>query len=212
MLLSVVRLLANGAQKPYSFNAMATNVDLSSSQLVAFPRASLGALRAALIRDTGGAYATFLQEAGYAGGDSVFASFKNWLESRGVAGADHLDVDAYQSHAADFFREMGWGSLTITPLHDVVAMVDSSDWAEAENAARNATAAASAAIRTRAVRLACGRRLANPKSSADFITFSLVGSPRFGRDCLETGQAPSRENSQRANRQNPYRRGILTAP
>jgi predicted hydrocarbon binding protein len=116
---------------------MATNassVDLSSSQLVAFPRASLGALRAALIRDTGGAYATFLQEAGYAGGDAVFASFTSWLASRGTSGADQLDVDAYQSHAAEFFREMGWGSLTITPLHDVVAMVDSSDWAEADGA------------------------------------------------------------------------------
>jgi predicted hydrocarbon binding protein len=117
--------------------AMATNVssvNLSSSQLVAFPRASLGALRAALIRDTGGAYATFLQEAGYAGGDSVYSSFKSWLESHGVADSDELDVDAYQSHAADFFRDMGWGSLTITPLHDVVAVVDSTDWAEADGA------------------------------------------------------------------------------
>jgi predicted hydrocarbon binding protein len=113
---------------------MATNVDLSSSQLVAFPRASLGALRAALLRDTGGAYATFLQESGYAGGDAIFAAFRNWLATRGLGEAESLDVDAYQAHAADFFRDMGWGSLAITPLHDVVAIVDSADWAEADPA------------------------------------------------------------------------------
>jgi predicted hydrocarbon binding protein len=109
-------------------------MDLSSSQLVAFPRASLSALRAALIRDTGGAFATFLQEAGYAGGDAVFASFNGWLASHGLGDAESLSVDAYQSHAAEYFRETGWGSLSITPLHDVVAMVDSSDWAESDAA------------------------------------------------------------------------------
>jgi predicted hydrocarbon binding protein len=111
---------------------MATNVDLSSSQLLAFPRASLGALRSALIRDTGGAFATFLQEAGYAGGDAIFASFRSWLAARGAGDAESLDLETYQRQAAEFFREMGWGSLAITPLHDVVAMVDSSDWAESD--------------------------------------------------------------------------------
>jgi predicted hydrocarbon binding protein len=113
---------------------MANNVELSSSQLVAFPRASLGALRAALIRDTGGAFATFLQEAGYAGGDSIFASFRGWLAAQGAGDAESLDVATYQAHAADYFREIGWGSLAITPLHDVVAMVDSSNWAESDPA------------------------------------------------------------------------------
>ena len=103
---------------------MATNVDLSSSQLLAFPRASLGALRSALIRDTGGAFATFLQEAGYAGGDAIFAAFRSWLAARGTDDVESLDVESYQRQAAEFFREMGWGSLAITPLHDVVAMVD----------------------------------------------------------------------------------------
>jgi predicted hydrocarbon binding protein len=112
---------------------MATNVDLSSSQLLALPRASLLALRAALIRDTGGAFATFLQEAGYAGGDAIYQSFRAWLAARGDGDAEALDVPAFQARAADFFREMGWGSLAITPLHDVVAMVDSSDWAEADS-------------------------------------------------------------------------------
>jgi predicted hydrocarbon binding protein len=109
-------------------------MDLASSQLIGFPRASLGALRAALIRDTGGSFASFLQEAGYAGGDAVFAAFRTWLADRGAGNAEALDVETFQSHAAEFFRETGWGSFAITPLHDVVAMIDSSDWAEADAA------------------------------------------------------------------------------
>ena len=111
---------------------MATNVDLSSSQLIAFPRASLGALRTALIRDTGGAFATFLQEAGYAGGDAIFASFRGWLADRGAGTPEAMGVELFQAQAAEYFREMGWGSMEITPLHDVVAIVESTDWAEAD--------------------------------------------------------------------------------
>jgi predicted hydrocarbon binding protein len=107
-------------------------MDLAQSQLVAFPRSSLAALRAALIRDTGGGFATFLQEAGYAGGESAFSTFRAWLGERGVADAESLDVDAFQAQAAEYFRELGWGTLTITPLHDVVAVVDSENWAEAD--------------------------------------------------------------------------------
>ena len=115
---------------------MATTVDLSSSQLVALPRASMGALRSALIRDTGGAFATFLQEAGYAGGDAVFASFRAWLAARGVAPVESLDIEASQAQATEYFRAMGWGSIAITPLHDVVAIIDSGDWAEADPTAQ----------------------------------------------------------------------------
>jgi predicted hydrocarbon binding protein len=111
---------------------MATNVELAASQLVALPRASLGALRVALIRETGGAFGSFLQEAGYAGGDTIFASFRGWLAARGAGDVGSLDLATFQSLAAAFFRDTGWGSLVITPLHDVVAMVDSSDWAESD--------------------------------------------------------------------------------
>jgi predicted hydrocarbon binding protein len=106
-------------------------MDLASSHCIALPRASLLALRAALIRDTGGSFATFLQEAGYAGGEAVFAAFRSWLTSRGED-VDALDVPAFQERAAEFFRIAGWGSLAIAPVGDVVAMVDSTDWAEAD--------------------------------------------------------------------------------
>lgn len=106
-------------------------MDLPASQCLALPRASLVALRAALVRDTGGGFATYLQEAGYAGGEAVFAAFKSWLADRSED-VDQLDLDAFQARGAAFFRDSGWGSLSITALGDVVAVVESADWAEAD--------------------------------------------------------------------------------
>lgn len=106
-------------------------MDLSATNCLALPRASLLALRAALIRDTGGSFATFLQEAGYAGGEAVYGAFRSWLTARGED-VDALDVPAFQARATEFFREAGWGSVTIASVGDVVAMVDSTDWAEAD--------------------------------------------------------------------------------
>ena len=106
-------------------------MDLHASNCLALPRASLGALRSALIRDTGGGFATYLQEAGYAGGEAVFAAFKSWLADRGED-VEALDLAGFQSRATEFFHDAGWGSVAITPVGDVVAMVDSRDWAEAD--------------------------------------------------------------------------------
>jgi predicted hydrocarbon binding protein len=106
-------------------------MDLHASNCLAFPRASMGALRAALIRDTGGGFAAYLQEAGYAGGEAIFAAFKSWLSERGED-VEALDLEGFQQRATEFFRTAGWGSVSIAAVGDVVAMVDSADWAEAD--------------------------------------------------------------------------------
>lgn len=110
---------------------MATNFALASTPLVALPRQSLAALRAALIRDLGGGYATYLQEAGYAGGEAVFGSFQEWLAARGE-NAEAVGFAEFQGLAAEFFRDAGWGTLAIGSLQDVVITLDTSDWAEAD--------------------------------------------------------------------------------
>ena len=92
----------------------------------------MAALRAALIRDSGETGASYLQEAGYAGGESLFGAFRAWLATRGRPEAEALSQEEFESEATTFFREAGWGSLTISPMHDVVAMVDSENWAEAD--------------------------------------------------------------------------------
>lgn len=106
-------------------------MNLSDSGMVAFTRDSLHALHAALMRDTGYNAAGYLQEAGYAGGAALYHAFGDWVTGRGVASLDELSVDGFQQLAADFFRECGWGTLTIGDVHETVATLDSSDWGEA---------------------------------------------------------------------------------
>lgn len=106
-------------------------IDLSGSGMVAITRDALTALRGALLRDTGGAAAAYLQEAGYAGGGALFEGFRNWLTARGSERPESLGVEEFQRAATEFFRETGWGSLQVGSLHDTVATLDSTDWSEA---------------------------------------------------------------------------------
>ena len=113
---------------------MSQSFDLASHQMVALSRASLAALRAALVRDAGPASAAYLQEAGYAGGEAVFASFKRWLAERHAPDPEELELPEFEQLASEYFRDLGWGSLTIGSLFDAVAVLDSKDWGEADPA------------------------------------------------------------------------------
>jgi predicted hydrocarbon binding protein len=113
---------------------MPQSIELANHQLVALTRASLSALREALVRDAGPAAAAYLQDAGYAGGDTLFASFTSWLQDRGEGPPEELDVDVFEQRASEYFRDAGWGSLAIGTLRDAVATLDSVDWGEADPA------------------------------------------------------------------------------
>ncbi len=106
-------------------------MDLTSSGMVAITRDALAALRFALMRDAGDAAPGYLQEAGYAGGASLFEAYRQWLASRGLGEPESLTIGAFQDSATEFFRACGWGSLGVGDLHDTVATLDSSDWGEA---------------------------------------------------------------------------------
>ena len=110
-------------------------LDLTTNQLAAVPRASLAALRAALLRDAGPSAAAYLQEAGYAGGEAMFSSFRAWLGAREAAAPEDLDLETFERRATEFFREGGWGSLKVGTLRTAVGTLDSDDWAEADPAA-----------------------------------------------------------------------------
>jgi predicted hydrocarbon binding protein len=107
-------------------------LDLANHSMVALSRAALMALRGALLRDAGSAAAVYLRDAGYAGGETVFASFRGWLQSEHALDPDELSVDEFAEYATRYFRDAGWGSVSIGSLGDGVATVDSEDWAEAD--------------------------------------------------------------------------------
>ncbi|MGQ0639943.1 MAG: V4R domain-containing protein [Gemmatimonadaceae bacterium] len=108
------------------------SLELAAHGLAAFPRSSLSALRNALLRDHGPEAASALQEAGYAGGDTVYAAFTAWLSERTDLDVSQLDVDAFQHRASEFFSEFGWGTLSVGAIDDAVATLDASDWWEAD--------------------------------------------------------------------------------
>src|SRR5436190_6507292 len=72
-----------------------------------------------------------LQEAGYAGGQTLFNAFASWLSTRGDSTPDAMPASEFTTRASEFFRETGWGSIELGAL-DSVATVDSADWAEGD--------------------------------------------------------------------------------
>lgn len=108
---------------------------MSPSSLSAVPHASLRALRAALVRDLQDGFAAVLQEAGYAGGESVFEAFRDWCAAKGFDAPESMALSRFQAHAATFFSEAGWGSVTIMPIGDVAVAFDAPDWSESDPAA-----------------------------------------------------------------------------
>lgn len=111
---------------------MSPTIDLVGHELLAVSRGAITALRGALLRDSGPEAAACLQEAGYAGGSAVFASFESWLRERGVEEAAELGVEQFQQMASTYFRDAGWGTVELDSLRDAVAIVDSPNWGEAD--------------------------------------------------------------------------------
>jgi predicted hydrocarbon binding protein len=110
---------------------MASSIDLPANALVAMTRDSLLALRTVLFRDVGADAATLLQEAGIAGGPGFYEAFTRWLSNHGYETPEELAATEFADRATEFFREAGWGSITVGSL-DTVATIDSSDWAEGD--------------------------------------------------------------------------------
>lgn len=111
---------------------MMNPLSLGNSTLSAIPHASLKTLRASLVRDLGDGFATVLQEAGFAGGETVFGAFRTWCAQNGLDAPEAISYALFQESAARFFAEAGWGMLTMTPIGDSAVALDSLDWAEAE--------------------------------------------------------------------------------
>jgi hypothetical protein len=111
---------------------MIHSIDLADHRMVAMSRSTLAALRSILFRDAGPAAAGALQEAGYAGGEAVYQSFREWLRKQGKAAPEDLEVGEFQRKASTYFREAGWGSIAVGSMGEALAMVDSADWGESE--------------------------------------------------------------------------------
>lgn len=109
-----------------------TPFTLGGTALSAIPAASLRTLRASLVRDLGDGFAKVLQEAGYAGGETVFVGMRAWCAANGLGAPESLAYTQFQQAAARFFSETGWGAVALEPIGDAAVAFDSPDWAEAD--------------------------------------------------------------------------------
>jgi predicted hydrocarbon binding protein len=101
---------------------------------VTMSRRVLQQLRNTLERDAGLQAASYLQEAGFAGGEAMADAFRAWLTDRhGVEQPRELDAAHFGTTLSQFLSELGWGTVSVSPLGAAALAIDSSDWAEAQD-------------------------------------------------------------------------------
>lgn len=106
----------------------------TDSSCVALGRRALQQLRTSLDRDTGLQAATYLQEAGFAGGEELYQIFSRWLAGNyRVNNPADLDARYLSEVLGRFFSETGWGELEVVPVGEAVLALDAPAWAEASD-------------------------------------------------------------------------------
>jgi predicted hydrocarbon binding protein len=111
---------------------MAQSIDLSANAMVGLTREALVSLCSSLLRENGSQAAMHLQNAGYAGGATLFDAFSRWLLARGHGAPEAQPASLFGQRATQFFGELGWGALDLGAVGESVATVDSSNWAESD--------------------------------------------------------------------------------
>lgn len=105
----------------------------SSTHLVGVAVPTLRQLRSAVLTSTSpDAAVNALREAGFAGGAAVYSAFEAWLTDSGVTapasgenGASDLSLEEFGKGATQFFRDAGWGDVSLSHDEDEgVAIVD----------------------------------------------------------------------------------------
>ncbi|HEY5218693.1 MAG TPA: 4-vinyl reductase [Gemmatimonadaceae bacterium] len=114
---------------------MTDSIQLAGSGMIALTRDALATLHASLFHDLGDDASRYLQEAGYAGGEALFAAFGTWSERRGYGAPESIAAADFQRCATEFFSDLGWGALALGTLHDTVATLDSENWGESDPSA-----------------------------------------------------------------------------
>lgn len=112
---------------------MPTVTSAAPPDTVLLSRQSIRHLRQVLEREAGGQAATWMQEAGFAGGEALYGIYAEWLSGRfAVNRPSALDVRHLGETLSGFFQENGWGSVRVTPLTPAVIAIDSADWWESD--------------------------------------------------------------------------------
>ena len=100
---------------------------------LALGRAVIDQLRTVLERELPEQAAGLLRDIGFAAGAGAYEGFVGSVADRyGVETPQALDARYLGDALAGFFREEGWGSVSVETLAPGIFCLDSGDWAEAE--------------------------------------------------------------------------------
>ncbi len=73
-----------------------------------------------------------VRDAGFAAGQALFDHFSAWLADRSEQGPDHLLDDRFPILLREYFFEIGWGIVQLSPLSEAVMVLDGNNWGEAD--------------------------------------------------------------------------------
>lgn len=94
---------------------------------------SLHRLRARLLAAGPGVAADIMQEAGFATGEALTATWREQLVRRtGIGETDRLDAHWFGPILSEVCETLGWGQLAATPIGDRGLLLSASAWHESE--------------------------------------------------------------------------------
>lgn len=110
-----------------------TTLPFLATRTVALPVDFFAALGRAVESPASSVTVDSVRDAGFHAGQALFDAFTAWLAERGEHTPDSLEDQRFGLLSAEFFGELGWGHMHLTPLSDAVMALDSDDWGEADH-------------------------------------------------------------------------------
>ena len=95
-----------------------------SEPLVHTPPGTLLALRATLLTRPDLDTVFALRDAGYAGGEALYAAFARYAREQGVADPQRMAVEDFFQYAGDFLTDSGWGDTSLSALDDTFCVIE----------------------------------------------------------------------------------------
>lgn len=108
------------------------NNDVSS--LLSTAPGTILALRSALLSRADLDTVFALRDAGYAGGDGIYAAFDQFVRSRDLVDPQALEVGHFFRRAGEFWTSCGWGQVSFASEDDAFCVVEIANCWEADAA------------------------------------------------------------------------------
>ena len=104
-------------------NSLVTTTPPTTAPLLSAPARTLLALRAAMLTRPDLDTVFALRDAGYAGGDAMYAAFEAFVRERDLIDPQQLEISHFFRRAGEFWTKTGWGQTTFEARDDAFCAV-----------------------------------------------------------------------------------------